>query len=217
MLADEECQILKHSQQWVETIDPSVIAMQALFQSTNQGHSSLFESLAANLSTLTKLHQSSGRDKRGESDSSLDRRFHYDTPDWVYNLPEDASQKKVYQGKTWHFCTKCGRHGKWVCTHTDATHHPRDEYLCDHRGRDWFRQGTSNHDRDRRSKDYGRSQSRTPPSTRDSSYMHHRSRAVTFQHTHLMPIQKRSFPCLTRFMPLQTILTDACLVSCCFL
>jgi hypothetical protein len=62
-LADEECQILKHSQQWVETIDPSVIAMQALLQSTNQGNSSLFQSLEANLSALTKMHQNSSRDK----------------------------------------------------------------------------------------------------------------------------------------------------------
>ena len=59
-LADEECQILKHSLQWVETIDPSVLGLQALFQSTNQGNSSLFETLAANLSTLTKMQQNSG-------------------------------------------------------------------------------------------------------------------------------------------------------------
>jgi hypothetical protein len=33
-MADEECQILKHSQQWVETIDPSVVGLQALLQTT---------------------------------------------------------------------------------------------------------------------------------------------------------------------------------------
>jgi len=42
-LADEECQVLKHSSQWVETIDPSVTAMQALFQTTTQGTTKIFE------------------------------------------------------------------------------------------------------------------------------------------------------------------------------
>jgi hypothetical protein len=33
-MADEECQILKHSNQWVETIDPTIVAMKALLQGT---------------------------------------------------------------------------------------------------------------------------------------------------------------------------------------
>jgi len=181
-MADEECQILKHSQQWVETIDPSVVGLQALLQTTTQGHTTLFESLAANLSSLTKMQQTSGMHKQASNDLSNDRRFHYDTPAWVYDAPEDSSQQKVYQGKTWYFCTKCGRHGKWVCTHTDATHRPRDEYLRDRRVRGRSSRD-SPHDRDYRSRDTSKSRSRTPPGNRDTSYMHNRSRSVTFQPT----------------------------------
>jgi hypothetical protein len=179
-LADEECQILKHSHKWVETIDPLVLGLQAMFQSTNKGHTSLFESLTANLLTLMKLQKDSIQSCRDDHDFSSHHHFHYDTPDWVYNAPEDNSQKKVYQGKTWHFCTKCGRNGKWVCTHNDATHRPREDYLRDRRDR-----GRSPHDtgtgRDHRHREYSKSRSRTPPASRDQSYMHNRSRSVTFQ------------------------------------
>jgi hypothetical protein len=36
-LTDEECQVLKHSSQWVETIDPTVAAMQAMINSNKEG------------------------------------------------------------------------------------------------------------------------------------------------------------------------------------
>ncbi len=45
-LADEESQVLKHSNQWVETIDPSVIAMQAMLTSTMSSTTTLFETLS---------------------------------------------------------------------------------------------------------------------------------------------------------------------------
>jgi hypothetical protein len=32
-MADEEFQVLKHSHQWVENIDPSIVAMKATLQS----------------------------------------------------------------------------------------------------------------------------------------------------------------------------------------
>jgi hypothetical protein len=101
-LADEECQILKHSMQWVETIDPSVVAMQAVFQATTQGNTDLFQSLAANLSALTKMHQSLNKPSWVDDDQHSGQRFHYDTPDWVYDTPKDLSQRKVYQGRTWY-------------------------------------------------------------------------------------------------------------------
>ncbi len=46
-MADEECQILKHSHQWVETIDPSIVAMQALVQTTSGQSNDILKSLAA--------------------------------------------------------------------------------------------------------------------------------------------------------------------------
>lgn len=55
-LADEESQVLKHSNQWVETIDPSVIAMQAMLTSTMSSSTTLFETLSANLSKFLWCH-----------------------------------------------------------------------------------------------------------------------------------------------------------------
>jgi hypothetical protein len=55
-MADDECQLLNHSHQWVETIDQSIAAMQAAFQITNGQSVEIFKSLAADLSTLTQQH-----------------------------------------------------------------------------------------------------------------------------------------------------------------
>jgi hypothetical protein len=52
--ANEECQILQHAQQWVETIDPSVTAMQAMLQSTKTTSAQVFQNIAAN---LTEFHR----------------------------------------------------------------------------------------------------------------------------------------------------------------
>jgi hypothetical protein len=48
-MADEECQILRHSNQWVETFDASIVAMQALFHQSVQGNNTPFEQLSTNL------------------------------------------------------------------------------------------------------------------------------------------------------------------------
>jgi hypothetical protein len=183
-MADDECQILKHSLQWVETIDPSVVVMQAVFQATTQGNTDLFQSIAANLSALTKMQQPYNKSPRVDDDSHSGRRFHFDTPEWVYDAPKDLSQRKVYQGRTWYFCTKCGRDGKWVCTHSDATHRPREEYLRDRRDRGRSSRESSR-ERGGRMRDEVRSRSRSPPrsSGKDNTYMHDRSRAVRFQPT----------------------------------
>ncbi len=42
-MADEECQVLKHSSQWVETIDPSVAAMQVMLQANKEGSAKYFK------------------------------------------------------------------------------------------------------------------------------------------------------------------------------
>jgi len=59
--ADQECQILKHAGQWVETIDPSVVAMQAIFQTTKNCSGPVFQSLAANFSSIAQKQKDINR------------------------------------------------------------------------------------------------------------------------------------------------------------
>jgi len=47
------------------------------------------------------------------------------TPEWLLDAPADLDQIKYFNRRYWHFCTKCGKNGRWVCTHTDATHDDR--------------------------------------------------------------------------------------------
>jgi hypothetical protein len=51
-MADEECQILRHSNQWVETIDPSIVAMKAALQGSVADTKALYEHLTAHLTKL---------------------------------------------------------------------------------------------------------------------------------------------------------------------
>jgi hypothetical protein len=46
-MADNECQILKHSNQCIKTIDPSIAAMQAMVQSHQLGSVDVFKSITA--------------------------------------------------------------------------------------------------------------------------------------------------------------------------
>jgi hypothetical protein len=202
-MADEECQILKHFHQWVETIDPSIVAMQALIQSTSGQSNDILKSLAANLSTFTQKgrdhYQQQHQNRYGDS-----RRNSTNTPDWVYTPPQDLTQPRTFNGRHWYFCTKCGRNGRWVCTHRDDTHQSppsrnhftdtsrtdRGNYYSDryHGARDRYYHDDSRYSpklplRDRYNspnrdpRDY-RDRSRSPPYNRD----YHRYRAQSPSH-----------------------------------
>lgn len=184
-MADEECQILKHSNQWVETIDPSIVAMKALFQGNMIGANTLIEQLTAHLSTITKqAHSARYTGWRAEDidDGQYQGRSN-DNPPWVNDIPTDKSQIHTFHGRTWYYCTKCGKDGKWVCSHTDATH--RASYRHD------FSDDHSRYKRDSRlyqrlqlgTKDGYRCRSRSPVTSRSSSPMHYRSRSVSFKPT----------------------------------
>jgi hypothetical protein len=54
-MADEESQILRHSNQWVETIDPMLTAFQALLQQGDTSLTSHLQSFLANLPRLSQL------------------------------------------------------------------------------------------------------------------------------------------------------------------
>jgi hypothetical protein len=45
-------------------------------------------------------------------------------PDWFYKPPQNPSETHKHDGRTWHWCPKCGKDqtGKWVCTHTAVDH-----------------------------------------------------------------------------------------------
>jgi hypothetical protein len=67
----QRCQILKHSNQWVETIDPSIVAMKVLLQTLTAGTSSLFETLTTKLTKLAKMyHDSMSNNGSGKTDMS---------------------------------------------------------------------------------------------------------------------------------------------------
>ena len=189
-MADEECQILRHSNQWVETIDPFIVAMKAALQGTAADTKALYEHLTAHLTKL--VHNAQELKQTYVSYDNKDGPFrHYsnDNPPWVYDAPEDMQHARTFRGKTWSFCTKCGRHGKWVCTHTNATHRPspyQHHNICDSGQK--FRYTPTAHYQDYRnaaSAQGYRSRSRTPPqpSSDSASPMHQRSRSVSFKQT----------------------------------
>jgi hypothetical protein len=204
-LADQECQVLKHANQWVETIDPSVAAMQALLQTNKEGSAQIFKTLAANFTELAKKQQDIDKDIRHQHDEGF--RHHgfnpNNNPDWLFTPPQDITQTRHFNGRTWYFCTKCGRNGRWVVTHSDDTHRgPTNTYRlggrsplsnrhqdnhndysrytnADHRRYD--RNNIDSYQRRQRDASRDRSRSRSPHGSRSSSPDVTRSRAVTFR------------------------------------
>jgi hypothetical protein len=190
-LADEETQILKHSGQWVETIDPSIAALQAMITSNKDGSLKFFQTLAANFTELSKRQKEINRDYRSYRDERY--RDTNNNPDWLFIPPSDMSEARTYKGRQWYFCTKCGRNGRWVCTHTDETHRspPRQEayddgysrrsqrgipYDNDARSFDYYgprrppyRPDYDHRPRDNRSRSPYRSRSRSPTSRHERS------------------------------------------------
>jgi hypothetical protein len=67
-LADEECQVLRHSNQWVETIDPSIAAMQAMLQTNTAGSKQFLQTLSANFSEISKRQNDIHKDLRSARD-----------------------------------------------------------------------------------------------------------------------------------------------------
>jgi len=65
--ADQERQILIHAGQWVETIDPSITAMQASLQAAKLQSGELLQSLAANFSQLASKQRDIARSGRSST------------------------------------------------------------------------------------------------------------------------------------------------------
>jgi hypothetical protein len=45
----------------------------------------------------------------------------------AHDPPSDPHEIRQFNNRLWNFCTHCGRNGRWVCTHTDATHRSGDD------------------------------------------------------------------------------------------
>jgi hypothetical protein len=135
-MAAEECQVLKHSNQWVETIDPSILAMQAMVQHHHAGSAEIFHTMAAHFSEMSNKQNKITQDINKQS--FKERNSYHVTPDWLYERPTDLTQSKYFNGRHWYFCTKCGHQGRWVCTHSDDTHRSsrNDGQYDNHRCRD---------------------------------------------------------------------------------
>jgi hypothetical protein len=119
--ADQEVQILQHAGQWVGTIDPSATSMQAMLSDTKIKSGEPFQSLVANLSQHSQCSRDFQCSSRSQTKSSTFSGCQQ-TPDWLLERPVDLNQIKYFNGRQWYFCTKCSQSGRWVCTHTTATH-----------------------------------------------------------------------------------------------
>ena len=157
-MADEECQILRHSHQWVETIDPSVTALQASLEDRSKQSQNILRQLTAHLGYYQPRQghpdiHFSARDSA--SRRTLDGGSFYDAP-------ANLHTPKYFEGRYWYFCTKCGRNGRWVCTHRDDTHRePFDNHRETQNPEKGVQPPGHNGYRDRRS-------SRSPSSDRSS-------------------------------------------------
>ena len=89
-----------------------------MLQATRTCSGEVFQSLAANFSQMARNHR--------ELTQSLRPTPKYGNPiqkpDWLLQRPSNLHEVKQFNGRSWHFCTKCGRNGRWVCTHKDSMH-----------------------------------------------------------------------------------------------
>lgn len=112
---------LYHTNQWVETIDPSIITAQKSTPSMPDDTKTLFANYSStSRQPMAQLSNSSTyQPRRGRSLHDSDWSFYY------------LIRPKYHNGRYWCYCTKCGRNGRWVCTHRDDTHkhHTEDVLL----------------------------------------------------------------------------------------
>lgn len=64
----------------------------------------------------TKAHPGHQADQQTKGNKSSSR------PHWFDKPPKDPNQTYQHENRAWHWCTRCGPTGKWVCTHSTSTH-----------------------------------------------------------------------------------------------
>jgi hypothetical protein len=85
----------------VETIDPLVVAMQALLQTSMQDTSKIFAQLNADLSKLSNYttshnipnrYKDTASESHSRSQEEQNKRFGSNSPDWVFDKPIDSQE-----------------------------------------------------------------------------------------------------------------------------
>jgi hypothetical protein len=101
-MADEECQILRHSHQWVETIDPSVTALQASLEDRSKHSQNILWKLTAHLG-YHQPRQGHPNIHFSARDSTNCRTLDGGS---FYDAPANLHTPKYFEGRYWYFCTK---------------------------------------------------------------------------------------------------------------
>jgi len=99
MAADKKCKALRQSNQLYTTADSELIALEAHLRTTNTS------------GRHTSGTPTGGSTKRNENQRQA-------KPAWYHSPPTNPTQTHRFDDRLWHWCPKCGEHGKWVCTHT---------------------------------------------------------------------------------------------------
>jgi hypothetical protein len=127
-MADCTCKALHCTNQLHTEPDPELLALQAKLAKQTQLTTQVIRALNRSLSRTSN----NGKTQPPEANSGGKHRHngknHTGTwtpkPAWYEAPPADPAQTHEHDGRTWHWCPKCGpdTKGKWVCTHTATTH-----------------------------------------------------------------------------------------------
>ena len=103
--ADKKCKALRQSNQLYTAADSEIFAMEATIKQPTSAHHGKHTGAKGRLSGTHRPPK----------------------PAWYNTPPSDPNQTHRFDDRVWHWCPKCGEHGKWVCTHTPDKH--QDNYV----------------------------------------------------------------------------------------
>jgi hypothetical protein len=106
--ADKKCKALRQSNQLYTNTDADIMALLSAHR----------QPTSATLPTPGKQSHI----KQVPSDIKGQGQHRSPRPQWFNMPPNDPNQTRQYENRVWHWCPKCGERGKWVCTHSAATH-----------------------------------------------------------------------------------------------
>ncbi len=127
-MTDRTCKALRCTNQLHTDADPELLALQAKLTKQTQLTTQVIRALNESLSKTSAhgkpqptgaqtggKHRQNGRPHAGHRPPK---------PAWYEAPRTDPAQTYEHDGRTWHWCPKCGpdAKGKWVCTHTATTH-----------------------------------------------------------------------------------------------